>query len=110
MGEKWKSILNKAGFTNLHNYDPLSVDLIENSQSYGLPPGASINRFGIFFHLCERLVAVTERLGPFYNARALKLDKMIPKAVWAIKQMIPILNDEINKVVASLQRAGKGGK
>ena len=99
--EKWKSILNRAGFTNPYNYGSLSASLIGNDQNYNLPTGALINRFSIVFHLRKRSVTVAVYLGPFYNAKVLKLDKMIPKAVWAIKQMITVLDNEIKIILGT---------
>jgi hypothetical protein len=96
LAKKWKSLLEKEGFKDLgqpvnpEDFHPLGISIFEkkwNERNYR-------NSFFLDFYVYKDELQLVIILGPFYNAKALKLDKMIPKAIKTVRQIISEIKKE----------------
>ena len=109
LAEKWKSLLKKEGYKHCLLYHlspgsedpyPLGVDVFGSKWN---DEYATIeNIFSIDFFPDDRLtkdeLELTILLGPFYNAKALRLNDAIPKVIRTIRQIITEIQKETNKI------------
>ena len=105
LARKWRSLLKRAGFTDLYHVMEVDNHCVLKANLFG-PKWNTLrhqieNNFVIDFLVINPFsdLKVSITLGPFYNARALKLDKMIPKAIKTIRQIVLEIRKEINKTI-----------